>query len=370
MFQTITKSIAHLLNSSDRFLFAIPRLVRFFLVYLLNNDVLDGKRNHLLKTIKRVDLAIDELMLTSRIPKVLPDNFNRALVNLFEVRPDVFYSAEPEEPVAEDTEMQTETTAMVEEVVEEEAATEPVADTPDEDSAPAESMDTESTNAWGSGTGWGGDDVDQTVVESMWGAPELGNWVIGEPEKISTFLGPTALPLTHTTGVIEQSTRRIRSVVPIPANPSAFAHSDKLSADAVEISLENKFCRVVLSPWSDPEVNFPVIHRLSKGPTLAQGEELPESVVGPKPHSPWKDDITILVEEETAEVLKKSIGMGMSGSFIQLARQSDFEPVGEGKSKKKNKRGDKRFWYVSGLSQTFTSFHVVKEKKPEATVGM
>lgn len=368
---------AHRYRSSERFLVEIPRLVRFFILYILNNDVLDGKRKELLRTIKLIDVALEELLLTSRIPKILPDDLNTALLNLFEIRPDVYWpdsegftAEEQPEPDAKRVKLDEEFTKQLQEQgvelikadeIMEESNLE--VDTMDVDSE----VDNAENGAWGSSAAWGSGDA-TIETHDPWGADASADWAIGEAKSLMTLIGPTVLPLTHTPGVIEQSTRRIKQVIPPPTTPpTKSAVSTEPSADAVEAELEQRFTRVVLTPWDDPLVNFPVIHRLSKGPTLAAGEDLPTPSIGLRPHSPWKDDITILVDETAAQVLKKSIGMGVGGTFLQLARQSDFE-LAE-KKKKKSKRGDTRLWYVSGVMSTLTSYHALVEEAPEPKPG-
>ena len=56
--------------------------------------------------------------------------------------------------------------------------------------------------------------------EEVWGASNMKeDWEIGpKVNTVHKLLGPTTLPLAHTTDVVERSTRRIKSVAP-PAQP-------------------------------------------------------------------------------------------------------------------------------------------------------
>ncbi|KAF9000357.1 hypothetical protein BDZ89DRAFT_1147317, partial [Hymenopellis radicata] len=206
---------------SDRFLFTIPRLVRVFLNYLLKNDVLDGRADELKSSLKVADLAIVELLQTSKIAKALPDALNNALSASFssKVTPeeDAFTKSLQEqgvEFVSIDIEI-----AVVKDAVE--------------------------------------DNVD--AEHGGWGVPTT-DWKLPKEKTLSTLLDATAhvLTITHTTGVVESSTRRVTAIV----HP----------ADAASSELASKFSKVVLTPWPNARVNHPVIEENSKGHVLAEDE--------------------------------------------------------------------------------------------------
>ncbi|KAF8908382.1 hypothetical protein CPB85DRAFT_1309984 [Mucidula mucida] len=254
---------------SDRFLFTIPRLVRFFLIYLLKNDVLDGRADELKKSLKVADLAIVELLQTSKLAKALPDALHNALSASFssKVTPeeDAFAKSLQEqgvEFVSIDVEI-----AAVKDAVDDNVGTE----------------------------------------DSGWGVPTT-DWKLPEGKTLSTLLGPTApiLALTHTSDIVESSTRQ--------------------------------FSKVVLSPWPDARVNHPVIEETSKGHVLAADKDS-----APGAHDPWKDDIVILVEDETAAVLK--VGMGLEGTFVQIVRRD-------------GDKGEEALWYLSRLLATLPSYYL------------
>ncbi len=127
------------------------------------------------------------------------------------------------------------------------------------------------------------------------------------------LFGPTALPATHTTGIVEQSMRRIADIIPPPNDVPALPHAKDPSPQAVEAELERRFTKVVLSPWLGTRTgnDEPTISSLSKGPVLGKddivGDALPS---GPKPHNPWKDNITVFVGEDAAKDLRKGDGTG------------------------------------------------------------
>ncbi|EEB93253.1 hypothetical protein MPER_08120, partial [Moniliophthora perniciosa FA553] len=77
--------------SADRNLFIIPKLLQFFINYLIRNQVLPGKSESaaLTKALNIIEIALVELPLTSTLARKLPDNFNSALKEVFKVRKEV-----------------------------------------------------------------------------------------------------------------------------------------------------------------------------------------------------------------------------------------------------------------------------------------
>jgi len=140
-----------------------------------------------------------------------------------------------------------------------------------------------------------------------------------EPPTLLPLLGPTALPLTHTTGVVEQSTRRIVRVDP-PRGPRLLAQNAP-AAEAVEEDLLCRFSRVVLAPWErlDPrtyeagsDVLPPTMLRTSLGAAVLDDETEGEG------HRPWKDEIGVLVDPKVVEVFVA--GKGLGGVWGEIGR--------------------------------------------------
>lgn len=242
------------------------------------------------------------------------------------------------------------------------------------------------TSGWGNGEGtWGGviDDEAENVKADPWG--NVGSeWVVPEPPSLTQVLGPdTTLPLTHAPGIVEWSVRRIKQIIPpprvaaksaIPADPDA-----KANPELVEAELASRFTRVVLTPWTDwedckeePGQSAPRILPSSRGPVfdakdagaLEANEHSMQPAGAREPHDPFKDDITIFVGESVVDTL--SLGMGLGGTWVQLARQTqDFEDgIDEEKVENMEKKtlpgkSGERFWYMEDLVLTSTSYHLV-----------
>jgi len=150
----------------------------------------------------------------------------------------------------------------------------------------------------------------------------------------------------------------------------------------VEIELERRFVKVVLAPWvgwdkADDEMPYmaqPRILETSRGPiqgvvgedgrveplpVVPAGTEAATAAEGVKPHDPFNDDITLLVQPELLPML--SLGLGLGGTWVQMAREQDLAADGEKKKKKKKKSKSKkattRYWYIDELILTLPSYH-------------
>ncbi|KAK0190379.1 hypothetical protein F5146DRAFT_1044021 [Armillaria mellea] len=331
----------------------IPRVLGFFVKYLIVNNVWPECKASLDRSQSIISIASQELICTSKISKALPDDLNYAFRDYWNINPDAFYG----EPVPNDDSDTAPPGVNDQGIVPEAAAAEfeqLLKDTnvdlikQEEMGAPVEeeSGDLGSENEGNVNDGAapapqsGGDDS----IEQNWS--RLG---------LMALLGPTALPITHTTGIVEQSMRRIADIIPLPKDAPALPHAKDPSPEAVEAGLERSFTKVVLSPWLGSDE--PTISSFSKGPVLGKDDivgDAPPS--GPKPHNPWKDNITIFVGENAAKELR--VGMGLGGSWIQMARQQDFEIQDNKKKKKKGKKSDDRFWYMCSLMTVLTSYHL------------
>ncbi|KAG6831990.1 hypothetical protein H0H87_003134, partial [Tephrocybe sp. NHM501043] len=241
--------------------------------------------------------------------------------------------------------------------------------------------DIDALPAWAKSEGWGSE-----VKNEGWGtdAAEVDPWMTptidwdpGVGLSLLPFLGPTALPITHTSGIVECSVRRVKSFTapPAPGTLPKSAVTDKEDGDAVDIELERRFAKVVLSPWVDwdrmseemPHMAQPRILETSVGAihgTFGEGGKVdPAAGVaetsgeGLKPHDPFNDDITLLVESELLPML--STGIGLGGTWVQIARTHDFG--GEKKKMKKKSKSKKtatRYWYIDELVLTLPSYHI------------
>ncbi|KAK0230204.1 hypothetical protein IW262DRAFT_1336976 [Armillaria fumosa] len=350
----------------DYKLINFPRVLGFFVKYLIVNNVWPECKASLDRSQGIINVASQELICTSKISKALPDDLSRALRDHWNVNPDVFYG----DPVPND-DSGTETPEAKRLKVDPEAAAEfeqslkdanlDLIKPEDMDVLMEEAVVAEESGGWGSESKWNVDDDAAPAPQNAWDNPPEQDWsFLTSSPRLMALLGPTALPITHTTGIVEQSMRRIVDIIPPPKDASALPHAKDPSPEAVEAELERKFTKVVLLPWlgSKTGSDEPTISTLSKGPVLGKDDiesDAPPS--GPKPHNAWKDNITIFVGENAAKELR--IGMGLGGSWIQMARQQDFETQDDKKKKKKKgKKNDDQFWYMCSLMTVLTSYHL------------
>ncbi|KAK0207070.1 hypothetical protein DFS33DRAFT_1382149 [Desarmillaria ectypa] len=355
----------------DDKLIIFPRVLGFFVKYLIVNNVWPECKASLDRSQNIIDIACQELICTSKISKVLPDVPNHAFRDYWNINPDVFYGdsspnddSDLDKPEAKRLKVDPEAVAEFEQSLKD--ANLDLIKPEDADVFMKEAIAAEESGAWGSGSKWGVDDDAAPASQGGWDDSTVQDWnFLTDRPGLMALFGPTALPVTHTTGIVEQSMRRITTIIPPPKDSPALPHAKDPSAEAVEAELGRRFTKVVLSPWLGSKTgnDEPTISPLSKGPVLGKDDietDVPPS--GAKPHNPWKDDITILVGEDAAKELR--VGMGLGGSWIQMARQQDFESQGDKKKKKKKgKKSDDRFWYLCSLMTVLTSYHVAPSKE-------
>ncbi|KAG6812932.1 hypothetical protein H0H92_015252 [Tricholoma furcatifolium] len=390
----------------------IPRLLGFFLRFVLRNRVFSEPEfeSEFTRALAVVDLAQKELILTSRIAKQIPDDFSKGCFECFgrksegykpiaitsaggdnswgNKKPDNSAAAsvasqdEPDSKRAKlDVEEGDNTKSAADKFDEELKAANIIKIDPDVMMRDAEALEAIKDNldpevdvnpSWGGNSeGWGSSTDD---VDNSWGAPVV-DWEPAFRPSLFPFLGPTTFPLTHTTGIVECSVRKIKSYTAPPAAETLHRSpvTSEESPDAVEIELESRFAKVVLSPWLDwdptngdmPHMAKPRILETSVGPVRSvagangpaeatSGDAAKSAAVGLQPHDPFKDDITLLVEPALLPML--SPGMGVGGTWVQIARQQDFG--GEKKKKKKSKaKVTTRYWYIDELVLTLPSYH-------------
>ncbi|EED84771.1 predicted protein [Postia placenta Mad-698-R] len=152
------------------------------------------------------------------------------------------------------------------------------------------------SDGWGTGSNdQGGDWTTIDIDDDNW--QTVGSaWDNGQtPNQLMAFLGPTVFPLTHTAGVMEHS-MRYRSKLPKKK-------AKRSGAKKVEDELEGRFARMVLAPL--------IVEDATKDATVVSGAG--------RPHNPFKDEITVLLDPSVA--VKMIVGMGLSATWVQLARQ-------------------------------------------------
>ncbi|KAI9459391.1 hypothetical protein F5148DRAFT_983458 [Russula earlei] len=363
---------------------ATPILVSFFFRYLIRSRVFPEPEYErpIRRALEIVELARVELPNSWKMGRVLPDAFSDGCKDLWGsmqamwVHPEVPSLDRGDEPG-------TKRQRMAEsEDAEPQRQEQPSAGV-DVDSVmtAAESRSAFAGGEWGTAAGeddlmegWGANahswaDDDMASVEGegepvhrlappIWDASLVdiqATWNI-EPRTLLPLLGPSALPLTHTTGVVEQSTRRIVRIEP-PRAPRQLAHNAP-AAEAVEEDLACRFARLVLAPWErldkgvykgGSDVLPPSMPTTNRGAVVMEEDEDEKEVKAVKgAHRPWKDEISVLVERSVTESLMA--GMGIGATWVEIARES------EGSSRGK-KEWSRKYWYMEQLVHQLPSFY-------------
>ncbi|THH11035.1 hypothetical protein EW146_g8179 [Bondarzewia mesenterica] len=378
---------------------ALPILVSFFLRYLLRSRVFpepeyDGPLRRALEVVNK---ACKELPATFVITRALSSD---ALIRAF----DQLWPAEQYNPawvldVPPDTNVNMDTAKDGDAEFEEALKASGIIDVstlvpiPVSD-ADAAAKETPTEGGWGdaggnsSSAGWG----EASGGGGTWGDDDAANWGASDTTRdwtgykdptldLAALLGPTRLPLTHEPGIIEHSTRRIVAFHP-PLAPRTL-DKNASPAEAVEEDLERRFARIVLAPWPEwdqtayPDIVKPVLTPQSKGRVVdeqseisamgvTEGEEDEKGWAKRRPHDPFKDNITLLVEPKNLELL--IVGMGLGAKWVEIARSEEDDEtipveVKETKEEKKKGKGKNklhgkpRYWYMREFMLMVTSFH-------------
>ncbi|KAG2066082.1 hypothetical protein BDR04DRAFT_1107344 [Suillus decipiens] len=412
---------------SERNLVNAPHLISFFLNFVLRNRVLP-KASHergIRSALEIVELAKKELPLTYKIGQALPDVFSDGCKECFGRKGGIEWSFDDQKaddppapvdatitvidqhgtateivlPDAEETalkdaiednvDMEIQVTNMrtTAPVVNANTTT-PITTTPPDiwsanttdtvaggwgATGDAEGWGSVGSDTWGAigdGGTWGpADDNDEWGADSapLSFAPEVTepSW-LSPPPSLTSLLGPTSFPLTHSTGIVESSTRRIKAIH-LPPKDKAKIKGD--AAEMVEDELERRFARVVMSPWGREESDIPMpsIRKTSRGAVIMPDGEVKGSGTG-KPHNPYEDDIILVLEPAVLDTL--GLGMGLGGLWVQIVREK-AEEDNEAPKKSNGKRGKKdkgpldelsgNYWYLEELMGIFPSYFMSRE---------
>jgi hypothetical protein len=372
------------LNRSEKGCRDGPLVLEFFIAFLLRNNVFpDSPVNDRLRDALNIaQLAKKELPASFGIARSLPDAFSKGCQQLWGSKIEIMIlnatPIEPEKPrrgrsieneqsselkrrkIADDIDSPgTETLAQVE-----------------EQKIDMETVESSGLTAWGeaadlepadSGGWWGTNGADAPADgNNGWGEEAQNDqtpwdkgatWDIGDVPSLTKSLGPTSLPMTHTTGIVETSTRKITTILP----PTRSGYESPTPAEAVEADLNEKFGKMVLAPWiidwgtnhDKSDIIRAEILPKSRGTVVVDVEQqdIDVSMGRPsgdnsKPHDPFKDEITVFVDPS---VLEKLVGgMGITATWIQVARMNqDGEPV----------TGAPSIWYLEQVLQIIPSFY-------------
>ncbi|KZT71530.1 hypothetical protein DAEQUDRAFT_763755 [Daedalea quercina L-15889] len=375
-----------------------PILIGFWLNFLLRNRILPEPEHEkgLRKALLVVEQARKELPQTFVIGKALPDSVGAGCEALWGTKGQInFWASAPldgdkekaadtqdgvEEPDAKRRKIdESETATLLKEVIGEDAKVEVLTpatvaaiekDAQKVETAADADVDGPSDSGWGSG-GWG-DSANDTGVDSGggWDDAEADAWagdggstwdIEPQPNPLMAHLGATVLPFTHTTGVVERSTRKIVSVTPPLGLATTKAEKKRLKGlsevGLVEDDLSARFAKMSLAPWpvsgthEKSDVLPPEILHSSRGPVVEDKTATVDESVVPKPHNFYEDVITVLLDPAVAE--KVLVGMSLGGAWVQIVRQN---PGGAGEVD--NQLGEPTgFWYIEQLTSVLPSYH-------------
>ncbi|KAH9899498.1 hypothetical protein C8Q73DRAFT_638885 [Cubamyces lactineus] len=386
------------MSFSEKFCRDGPILINFFLNFVLRNRVFPESERDLRKAIAVTEQAKKELPHSFIISRAIPDDFSRGCGLIFGAmtRPHTWQNAnsvvstgDEDEPDAKRQRTEDIGGWGAPEVLRDAAGTDQI-EVISPDTVEAMEKDAkdvlEDTNVNGEqdAPGWGAAPVDLPEnatgqswgdANAAWGAPEDPEiWdTTPKTNPLWDFFGMTALPLTHTTGVVERSTRRVKTIVPPPTatqkkgKKAASVKAGAVTADpdpeAVERDLEARLTQVVLIPWHEwdlydkADVTKPRILPASRGAAITDDNETEAAgtdVQDSSTHNPFKDEITLLMNPAAAE--KLLVGVGIEATWIQLARADPSVPMeqlgGPGEPAAPTK-----FWYMEEVLAVLPSFH-------------
>ncbi|KAE9389361.1 hypothetical protein BT96DRAFT_926601 [Gymnopus androsaceus JB14] len=413
------------LHYEERNLTLLPLLVRFYVDFLLHDRVFASEPEieaSLRQALSVIDVARIELPLTSQITKQLSSQgkFGEACEELFGIK-------SMEQELSRQAYRERMDKIVKADVSSTAAATRATTPTPDGsndlDNTDEENLDMMETSAspvetsappptpistsWGSeedtvldtptneSGGWGTQADDsgasggwgQTKADDManaWGNDDSNTWVIPEPATLIPLIGPMALqvPLTHTSGIVESSVRRIVSIAHPAVEPSVDGEAANTSAKAVEASLSGCLSKVVLEPWlgwdtsaERAETSIPLINGSSRGRVVvyeegqgvaydhnsnvhSNGFAAPcnDTKDLPPAHDPLKHSITLFSSRRIARVTDLDLRSEKERkeSEIEIETQKENGNV-DGTAGDPGKA--QRFWYMSNVLLVLPSYH-------------
>ena len=424
------------ISSSERKCEEGPILIAFFLRYLIRNRVFPEEEAKLKRAAALCDLAKIELPATSKVAQALPDEVSKGFEELNgQMTPGMFVIYEPqgdaedesepdasEEPDAKKRKIESESDAL-EKMCEDDPTVEVIDpnaidhDSPAVHDAIRDNVDQNGdefepsarpasppANTWDTGTwGIGGGDG----VSTDWGssAQAATSWGFDSKNALVEFLGPTMLPFTHTTGIVERSTRKIVQIIRPAGVPAQGTKKTKslTPTEGVEDELARHFGVVVLAPWVKvgnhvaSDIIPPQILPDSRGsvvlPQLSRSERLNYGLVNAppapppppdgadSPHAafdPRRDAVRVLAAPATLDTLAPHVGMGVLATWVQIARKDapadDVQARAPAWGTRKKKGGQSegaprprgapgkngaptQWWYMESTACALTSFH-------------
>ncbi|OJA19159.1 hypothetical protein AZE42_05387 [Rhizopogon vesiculosus] len=344
-------------EKSERNLFTAPTVLHFFLRFMLRNGVFAGfeaHMNNLNRAVVVAELAIKELPLTAKVARILPSNFDIACKECWGSKGNLSMY------ISGTVTSASSAISIFEEALKADHV-EVVSSNAVLDSLTAKEILDDT---------FGADDVvnvappsvDDPWVAAITAGQTTASWTNIKVDSLLTFLGPTHLPLTHTTGIVEFSTRKVKEIIP----PDAINSTPDVPSAAVEQQLGSRFACVIMEPWvrtpTDELLDIvkPIITSSSRGAIVE--DPFVEGLDVAHVYNPCRDDLTVLIEPESADYFR--VGLGLCGTWVQIARCEDVEipsATTDQDTPHVSKHPRDCFWYLEDVASIFPSFYTESE---------
>ncbi len=208
-----------------------PRMLGFFIKYLIANNVWPEGKASLARSQTPSISQVKSSFVPPKSLKRFLMIYNYAFRDYWNINPDVFYGdavpdddSDTEKPEAKRRKVDPEAGTELEQSLKD--ANVDLIKPEDVDVLMEEATVVEESGGWGSGSKWGFDDGAVPAIQGAWDDPTEQDlsFLTNRPGLMALF-GPTALPATHTTGIVEQSMRRIADIIPPPNDVPALPHA-------------------------------------------------------------------------------------------------------------------------------------------------
>jgi len=277
---------------TDQHLDTAPRLLSFFAKFLIRNKVMVTREQALNRSLDVILIALKELPLTSKLSKACPDKFSVCCAGSWN---------NTNEPKAVILNM--------------------------------------GDNA--------GPDISSTSLQDL-ALNDQDDWYSTDTNNLSQYPGATASLIdTHMPGLVEMSTRRIKSIVPPSELDAVSTAAENPRAEDIEADLNQHFAKIILSPWANWDTKeYPEFAT----PKIVGGLDQKDLAI----HDPLKDDIVLLAEESLLESL--SVGMGIAGRWVQLAKKATSNINSQDQAEIKAQNAT--YWFMDAMKLVIPSFWV------------
>ncbi|PPQ81344.1 hypothetical protein CVT26_014428 [Gymnopilus dilepis] len=350
----------------------VARTLEFFVNFLLRSDVLPDYDHSLYRSLEVINLAKKELPDTSSIAKAFPDVFSRACGICWGWKAEGYQVSTIDEAMTCD-----EADSKGEGLVEEQNQTGTHSGCRNRSECKRGSQlewEWAGQFEWGASardSSWSRTADDRNVCEEPVvpeSIPECARVDVTKQQGLIQLLGPTVLPLTHTTGIVEKSIRCIKAIIPPLTNPARHPPQPEgfyePNAAAVESDFDRNFVKLILEPmpvdWDSGEVlaySKPEVLATSQGSATAMANQS-ATIAASRSHNPLQDEIQLLIEPDPEIVGLLSVGIGLGGTWVEIIRVEDL--VKELEQGKSNNKAAPSYWYLDTLSVVIPSFWTIK----------